>query len=318
MTPDVSVCIANWNCRDQLRDCLASLRQAQGLRVEIIVVDNASTDGAGDMVCGEFPEVILMRNAANRGFSAANNQAARLAQGRYLFFLNNDSVVPPRALRQMVDYLKQNPHVGMVGPRLRDGNGRVQVSCRPRPTLGTFLHRTFLFRWLGWWRRSYHEYRRHAFDPHTTRPVDVLMGAAVMLRRDRFWTWGGWDESFAFGGEDLELCWRVSQRAPVVYLAEAEITHLGRVSTRQHLAFASPRIAVGFLQYLRRTGTSRLGLWLYKLAVTLDAPLQMLVKGTQYAWRRLRGRRDKAQQSLLAAKTAGHFLARGLVSFWRA
>src|SRR5262245_49746255 len=89
---DVSICIANWNCRDLLRDCLSSLlHQAQGVRLEIIVVDNASTDGAADMVMRHFPQVQLIRNRINRGFAAANNQAARRARGTHLLFLNNDT-----------------------------------------------------------------------------------------------------------------------------------------------------------------------------------------------------------------------------------
>src|SRR5271165_627691 len=133
---DVSVCIANWNCRELLRASLESLQdQPQGVRLETIVVDNGSSDGAADMVAREFPEVVLVRNPVNRGFSQANNQAAERARGRFLLFLNNDTVVPAGTLHRLVEYLERHPEVGIVGPRLRDGQGRAQVSYRQLPTV---------------------------------------------------------------------------------------------------------------------------------------------------------------------------------------
>jgi N-acetylglucosaminyl-diphospho-decaprenol L-rhamnosyltransferase len=316
---DVSVCIANWNCRDLLRACLESLHdREQGVTVETVVVDNGSADGAADMVADEFPEVVLVRNGANLGFSRANNQAARKARGRYLFFLNNDTVVPPGTLRKLLDYAEAHPEVVMIGPRLRDGEGRFQVSYRRRPTVGTLLHRTSLVRWTGLLRGAYRTYRREEFDPHTTRSVDVLMGAALFLARERFFGCGGWDEDFVFGGEDLDLSVRVRRQGELVYLPEAEVTHYGRVSTRQHIGYASSQMMIGFARYLRKTGCPRALLALYKLVVTLDAPVQFVGKGLQYCWRRLRGRHTLARKSLLALRGFGHFLLRGLVPFWRA
>ncbi|MCC6418839.1 MAG: glycosyltransferase family 2 protein [Gemmataceae bacterium] len=316
---EVSVCIANWNCRDLLRACLESvLDRPQGVVVETVVVDNGSTDGAADMVAAEFPETVLVRNPTNRGFARANNQAAELARGRYLFFLNNDTVVPPGALRRLVDYAAAHPDVGMVGPSLRDVRGRYQVSYRRRPTMATLLHRTSLLRWTGLFRGAYRAYRREDFDPHTVRAVDVLMGAAVLLPREQFFACGGWDEEFNFGGEDLDLSTRVNRTARVVYLPEVEITHYGRVSTRQHIGYASAQMITGFARYLRKCGCSPLRLTLYKLIVTLDAPVQMTGKGLQYLWRRLRGRRQDAGKSLLACRGLAHFVLRGLGPFWRA
>src|SRR5262245_29516262 len=164
--PDVTVCIANWNCRELLRACLESLhRQPQGVRVETVVVDNASTDGAGDMVARDFPDVLLIRNDRNVGFSTANNQAADRARGRYLFFLNNDTVGPANTLGRLVAFADAHPEIGMVGPRLRDTGGALQISYRRRPTVGALLHRTVLLRWTGLLHDTYRRYRRGDFDP---------------------------------------------------------------------------------------------------------------------------------------------------------
>jgi GT2 family glycosyltransferase len=316
---DVSVCIVNRDCAGLLRVCLQSLLHApQGARLEVLVVDNASADGAACLVAREFPEVVLLRNCSPQGFAQANNQAAERARGRYLFFLNNDTVVPPHTLGRLMSYAEAHPEAGLIGPRLRDLCGQFQVSYRSRPTLWTLLHRTALLRWTGLLRGAYRRHRREAFDPYTKRSVDVLMGAALLIRRNRFRAWGRWDEDFPFGGEDLELCFRVGRLSRVVYLPDVEITHLGRICTRQHIGPASAHIAFGFARYLRKTGTSRLGLLAYKLALTLDAPLQVLLKGLEYLGRRLTGRRRKADRSRLAFQAARHFLFRGVGPLWRA
>ncbi len=292
--------------------------ESQGVRLETIVVDNGSQDGSADMVSRDFPGVRLLRNPTNVGFSRANNQAAREARGRYLFFLNNDTRLPPRSLARLVEYLCGNPGVGMVGPRLRDGDGWVQVSHRPRPTVAALLHRTCLFRWTCLFRRAYRNYRRWHFDPERAQPVDVLMGAAVLVPRDRFLAWGGWDEDFVFGGEDMELSFRINRHARVVYHPQVEITHFGRASTRQNISFAATFIAVGLIQYLRKTGSSRLAIACLKIALTLDAPLQLMGKAAQYLWRVGRGKRPSAEQSRLVVLGLAHFLGRGLVPFWKA
>jgi GT2 family glycosyltransferase len=315
---DVSICIANWNCREVLRACLQSLLDyPQGVRLEVIVVDNASTDGAADMVERDFPEVDLVRNPTNRGFARASNQAAVRARGRYLLFLNNDTRVAPHTLSRLLECARMNPEAGMIGPRLRDAEGNFQISYRRKPTVTALLHRTMLLRWTGLFARSYREYRRGGFDPHHEGPVDLLMGAAVLMPRRVFYDGNRWDEDFAFGGEDLELAARVGRRYPVLFAPSVEITHFGRVSSRLNVGFSTESVAVGYVQYLRKVGTSAGAVRLYKLAMTLDAPLQLLGKLGQYLGRRAIGRRDKAQKSLLAARGLAHFVLRSLPKFWR-
>jgi GT2 family glycosyltransferase len=315
---DVSVCIANWNCRTYLRDCLESLHdRPQGVRLETIVVDNASEDGAADMVARDFPEVRLVRNATNRGFARANNQAAAHARGRYLFFLNNDTVVPVNVMRRLLDFAEANPGVGMIGPRLRDGHGHLQISYRQRPTMAALLHRTALLRWTRLLRGAYYQYRRASFCPDERRVVEVLMGAAVFMPREVFFGCGGWDEGFEFGGEDIDLSRRVGRTHPIVYVPSIEITHHGRVSTRQNISFTTPNVAIGYVHCLRKEGYNRTALLFYKLLVTLDAPIQLVDKAYQYAWRKFRRRHDKAEKSRLAIQGLWQFVRHEMVRFWK-
>jgi len=314
----VSVCIANWNCKALLRRCLESLfDHDQGVTFEVVIVDNGSTDGAAEMVQAEFPRVKLVRNADNRGFSAANNQAAALARGRYFFFLNNDTVVPPNTLRQFFEFAEANPSVGMVGPRLRGMDGAFQISYRRRPTLGALLHRISLLRWTGLFRRAYYDYRRDSYDPEGVRPVEVLMGAAVFLHRAVFEDSGRWDERYGFGVEDIDLSMQVGRRRPLVYVGDVEVVHYGRASSRQNMGFVAPNVATGYVRYFRKAGVSPNALRLYKLLVTIDAPVQFVGKLAQVGLRYLRGRRSKAQRSWLAARGLWHFMRSELVRFWK-
>jgi N-acetylglucosaminyl-diphospho-decaprenol L-rhamnosyltransferase len=318
---DVTVCIANWNCRDYLRRCLESIhRWPQGVSVETVVVDNASADGAAEMVAREFPEVVLIRNDANRGFARASNQAAEVARGRYLFFLNNDTELPALTLRRLMEYAETDPGAGLIGPALRGADGEWQVSYRRKPTVSALLHRTALFRWTGLFRAGYRHYRRDSYEPGPggARSVEVLMGAAVLVPRPLFEACGGWDEVFDFGGEDIDLSVRVGRTHRVVYLPDVQILHHGRVSSRQNITFAAPNVIIGYVHCLRKSGVSGAAIVLYKLAVTLDGPLTVMGKFAQWAWRRLRGRRAKADRSWLAVRAAWRLTTGDLGRLWRA
>lgn len=317
--PDVSVCIANWNCAGLLRRCLQSLLdQNQGAGFEVVVADNGSTDGAADMVAAEFPEVVLIRNSENRGFARASNQAAAAAKGRFLFFLNNDTLVPENCLRQLLDLADANPEVGMFGPRLRGADGEFQISYRRRPTLGALVHRVSLLRWTGLFRTAYYEYRRDTFDPTRSREVEALMGAAVFLSRRVFDQAGRWDEAYGFGVEDIDLSTQVQKCGPVMFVAHVEVIHYGRAAGRANINFAAPNVAIGYVHYFRKCGTNPLALRAYKLLVTIDAPLQLTQKLLEAGWRGLTGQHTKARKSLVAARGLWAFLRHELARFWKA
>lgn len=317
--PVVSVCIVNWNCRDHLRDCLASLLDSpQGVPFEIIVIDNASTDGAAEMVESAFPTVRLLRNPANLGFSRANNQAAAVARGDYFFFLNNDTVVPPQTLGRLVRYAKAHPNVGMIGPRLVGADGADQISYRRKPTLAALVHRIGLIRWTGLFRKAYYQYRRQTYRAEGIKTVEALMGAAVFLPRLAFERSGTWDEHFPFGGEDLDLSAQVGRHHQVVYHGHVTVVHYGRVSSRSNIGYVSGNVAIGYVHYFRKAGESRRRLLAYKALVTLDAPLQFVGKLVQGGFRRLLGRKAEAAKSFESVRGFGHFLGRDLLRFWKA
>jgi N-acetylglucosaminyl-diphospho-decaprenol L-rhamnosyltransferase len=317
--PDVSVCIANWNCAALLRQCLRSLfDHDQGATFEVVVADNGSADGAADMVAAEFPEVVLIRNPDNRGFARASNQAAEVATGRFLFFLNNDTVVPPETLGRLRDTAEANPRAGMLGPRLKGTDGQFQISYRQRPTIGALLHRIGLVRWTGLFRRAYYDYRRTTFDPAQRRAVEVLMGAAVFLSRDVFERSGRWDDGYGFGVEDIDLSTQVSRCGPLLFVPDVEVIHHGRAAGRSNVHFAAPNVAIGYVRYFRKAGTGPAALFAYKALVTLDAPLQIAQKLLEASWRAVSGQRAKARKSVLAARGLWAFLRHELVRFWKA
>ncbi len=282
------------------------------------MVDNASSDGSAEMVQRDFPRVRLIRNADNAGFARANNQAARLARGRYLFFLNNDTLVPRRALARLLSYARAHPEAGLIGPALLDPSGRPQRSFRRRPSLGALFHRTCLLGWTGLFRRAYWLYGGRDGDFETTRPVEVLMGAALLVRRRLLLRIGLWDERYPFGSEDVDLCTRIGRTHQVVYHPAVTILHHGRASSRQRVGPVHSNHMIGMARYLRRYGMSRLGLLLYKTVMTLDAPLQWLLHLTGFLWRRLRGQARQAGYNARRLSAVSHFLRHGLPDFWRA
>ncbi len=319
---DVSVCVVNWNSRELLRRCLESLlEQPQGARLEVIVVDNGSTDGAPAMVAARFPQVRLVCNRDNRGYAAACNQAAARASGDYLLFLNNDTEVPPHTLGRLVELARRYPEGGLFGPRLRTPAGNWQVSHRRRPHLAALLHKVSWLRWTGWFRGRYRHYRHGPElppQPCEVVPVEVLLGAAVLVPRPLFWAVGGFDEQFRFGVEDIDLSVRIGQQAAVYFVPGVEIVHHGRAASRHNIGFVAPSVATGYVQYLRKTGTSRWALALYKLAVCCDAPLVLVYKCVEGAVQWLAGRRAAARRSWLAVCGTWAFVRRELPRFWRA
>jgi GT2 family glycosyltransferase len=206
---DLSVIILNWNTRALLEKCLESLVCGQSeIALEVIVVDNASEDDSREMVREKFPQVKLICNPKNVGFGAGNNVAIPEATGRYVMFLNSDTVVMAGALALMVGYADANPDIGVLGPKLLNGDGSLQYSCRSYPNLSTGLFRNTPLGKLFPKNRYNTDYLLTDYDHLTPRDVDWVSGAALMIRKAVLDRIGGFDENFYMYCEDVDLCWR--------------------------------------------------------------------------------------------------------------
>ena len=208
----LSVCIVNWNTRDYLRDCLASLyAHPPDEALEVIVVDNASADGTAPMVSSEFPQTVLIANADNRGYAEGNNQALERAQGDTLLLLNPDVVVHPDTLARALAFLRAHPDCGALGCRLIGADGLTQRSVRgfpdPLPVLWEYCGLSRL------WPRSrvFGAYRMTFFDYGRPAEVDQPMGTFLMIPRPAFAEVGLMDLQFPIFFNEVDWCWRAKR-----------------------------------------------------------------------------------------------------------
>jgi hypothetical protein len=238
MTParaQVSVCIVSWNVRDDLLTCLDSLRAGgAGLSTEIIVVDNASTDGTVEAIRQRVPEVQLIGNEDNRGFAAASNQALAAATGDFLLLLNPDTIVPPGGFAELDRFARDHPEAGLIGPKLVNPDGTLQHSCRRFPTPMAALFRHTILGRLFPHNRWSAEYVMAEWDHVTPREVDWVSGACMLVRRESYERVGPLDEGFFWGSEDVDYCFRAHRAGwQVLYTPQPVVVHKVGASTNQ-------------------------------------------------------------------------------------
>ncbi len=245
--PDLSVIIVNYNTRGLLEACLRSLAAAvpPAGGLQTIVVDNASTDGSPQMVRDQFPEVTLLANEENRGFSAANNVGAAAAQGRTLLFLNSDTVLSAQALIQPFAHLQSHAAAGAITVRLVYPNGeRDPDNHRGFPTPWNALcHFSGLGKLFPGSARFNGYFQSYA-DFTQTHTVPVIAGSFMMMPRSVYDELGGWDEAYFFYGEDIDFCYRINEAGyEIVYYPHVEVVHYKGASSglrKESAAIARP------------------------------------------------------------------------------
>jgi GT2 family glycosyltransferase len=229
---DLAVIILTHNTCELTRRCLRSLAAtpAAPYSSEVIVVDNASTDGTAAVMAQEFPHVRVIANATNEGFARGNNLGLAAATGRYLLLLNSDTEVLPGALAALVRFMDEHPAAGACGPMLLNPDGSLQPSGRNLPTpLSVFIDTTKLYRL--WKRDLYRDPRR---DYSQTERVGEISGAALLVRRECYQQVGGLDPAFFAYYEDVDWCRRIGDAGWDIYYAPAaQVVHLWQGTSRQ-------------------------------------------------------------------------------------
>ncbi len=257
---DLSIVIVNWNVRDLLRHCLHSIFQlpSSNFQTEVIVVDSASSDGSVAMVEEEFPQVRLIANSENVGFTVGSNQGIAASRGRYVLLLNPDTEIVGDALATMVEYLDDQPQVGALGPQLLNPDGSIQSSRRRFPSLATaFLESTILQQWFPHNRIARHYYMADQPDDEV-QEVDWVTGACLLTRREAIQNVGVLDEGFFMYSEELDWCRRAKERGwKVVYLPTARVIHHGGQSSEQVKSFQHIQFQRSKIRYFRKHH----GLW---------------------------------------------------------
>lgn len=255
---DLAIIIVNYNTRDLLRDCLASVYDNRGnFRFQVCVVDNCSSDGSAEMVRTEFPQTLVIESEINGGFAYANNLGLRafgFAESgdvaaeaepqreapaptplpRYALLLNPDTILPPSALAGMLEFMDAHPEAGISGPRLVLADGSLDLACRRSfPTPEVAFYRLVGLSKLFPRSRRFGRYNLTYLDPDEMAEVDSVVGACMMVRREAIQQVGLLDETFWMYGEDLDWAYRIKNAGwKVFYNPAVTVLHYKEAASR--------------------------------------------------------------------------------------
>jgi N-acetylglucosaminyl-diphospho-decaprenol L-rhamnosyltransferase len=228
----LSVIVVTWNGKEFVRRCLSSVRDhLKAISYEMIVIDNASSDGTPDMIRNEFPDMRLVSNVENVGFGQGNNIGMRLAGGRFFLLLNSDARLIDDTPLRLIERLHRRPDVGVIGPTLRFEDGRLQASAHRFGSLGyMLLEELGLYKILSKGRAA--DILLGGYWDHSEeREADWLTGACMLVRREIFEETGGFDPSIFLYSEEVEWCHRIKKHGwEILFSPVGEVMHIGHAS----------------------------------------------------------------------------------------
>lgn len=232
---EVSIVIVSFNTREVLRECLDSvLKECEHLRAEILVVENASTDGSAEMMQQDFPQVTVLKSDVNLGFGGANNVALKVARGRYFVLLNSDAFFAPGALALAIRHMDEQPDCGLGGCKLvgRDGESQPSSRCFHTVTNDAMVLTGLAAKFPG--SKIFGRFDRTWADPMKPAAVDWVPGAFSILRPSMLEKVGLFDTNFFLYYEEVDLCLRFGRAGfPVWYWPDIVVIHIGGESSRQ-------------------------------------------------------------------------------------
>lgn len=253
---NVSVIIISYNTADLLKRAIISVMTSfNNFSYEIIVVDNASEDGSQDLIETVFPHVLIIKNATNRGFAKANNQAIEKAKGEYYLLLNSDAIIADSNFESIIKFLDDNKRVAAVGPKVLNTNGSLQSKGYSFPSIGHEL--AGLFRLPKFLKPSTlnRVLPRYYWDEDVARPVDWISGCCMLLRKETVDNIGGLSEDFFMYHEDEEWCYRAHQAGyQIWYRPAVSVIHDNNGSPMEKRVFAGRKSTK---IYLKKT----IGMW---------------------------------------------------------
>jgi len=276
---DISIIIVSWNAKDFLDECLHSIySNAPSCHFETIVVDNASTDGAPDLVKQKYPQVYLIQNAENLGFAKANNIGIEKSKGKYICLINSDAFVLEDCLDLMLNYINQHPKIGVLGPQVLNPDRSIQLTCRAFPTPWRNFCRALNIDRLFPKSKLFGGYLMMGWSFDTVREIDCQSGCFMMVRRSAIEQVGLLDDSFFFYSEDKDWCkrfWNADWK--VVYYPQAKAVHYAGISTKDPVTLYIQQTRANLQYYSKHHGR------ITKLAFILTDAIHQLSRVLGYS-----------------------------------
>jgi len=284
----LSVIIVNYNVREFLGEALSSiLRAVKNISAEIIVVDNASSDGSVEYIKANFPSVRVVRNAENVGFARANNQAIQLSIGKYICLINPDTIVQEDTFSVLLKFMDEHPEAGAAGCKILNPDGSLQLACRRSfPTPWVAFTKISGLAYLFPKSRLFGRYNLTYLDPDAVSDVEAISGSFMLVRRETIDRVGLLDESFFMYGEDLDWCFRIRQGGwKIYYVPTTQIIHFKGESSKKspfeqrRLFYEAMRL---FVEKHFSKGKALVPSWLLILSIRIRTLLAFVSAAVRY------------------------------------